>query len=279
MQDNPSLDGRLFHIELMSPNPEALAQFYSELYALPLRQRGNEFICGDAQRVLLFSRGPAGTLRNGGYAVANEASLEALKARLAAHAIACEPADPDLYQTGAVALRDPDGNRISFGLPQREAIAASGPLPGRLQHLVVGSTDAQRMVDFYANVIGMRISDRVLDEEGGLRTCFLRTDHEHHSFAVFQTSECRLDHHCYELNEWNDIRDWGDRLAARRIFVKWGPGRHGPGNNLFLFFHDPDGNWVELSAELERVSEERPIGNWPHEERTLNSWGQGLLRS
>ena len=68
-------------------------------------------------------------------------------------------------------------------------------------------------------------------------------------------------------------------LAARRIFVKWGPGRHGPGNNLFLFFHDPDGNWVELSAELERVSEERPIGNWPHEERTLNSWGQGLLRS
>jgi len=35
--------------------------------------------------------------------------------------------------------------------------------------------------------------------------------------------------------------------------VKWGPGRHGPGNNLFVFIHDLDGNWVEVSAELEHV--------------------------
>jgi hypothetical protein len=56
-------------------------------------------------------------------------------------------------------------------------------------------------------------------------------------------------------------------------------GRHGPGNNLFLFFHDPDDNWIELSAEIEFCAIDRPIGTWPHEERTLNSWGSGLLRS
>ena len=61
--------------------------------------------------------------------------------------------------------------------------------------------------------------------------------------------------------------------------MKWGPGRHGPGNNLFLFVHDPDGNWVELSAELEVVAPDRPTGTWPHEERTLNSWGSAPLRS
>jgi catechol 2,3-dioxygenase-like lactoylglutathione lyase family enzyme len=144
--------------------------------------------------------------------------------------------------------------------------------------VVVGSTDAAGLAGFYRTV-GFQISDRVSDETGTLRACFLRSDSEHHSFAVFQTPRNRLDHHCYELKDWNGIRDWGDRLAVRRIPVKWGPGRHGPGNNLFLFFHDPDGNWVEVSAELEMVGEDRPAGQWPHEERTLNSWGTAFLRS
>jgi len=166
-----------------------------------------------------------------------------------------------------------------YGLPAASAAASEqGAPPARLQHVVVGSIDVERMVAFYTNVVGLRESDEVLDDEGSLRTCFLRSDDEHHSFAVFQTSTNRLDHHCYELPDWNAIRDWGDRLASRRVAVKWGPGRHGPGNNLFLFFHDPDGNWVELSAELERVSDERPAGTWRHEERTLNSWGRAPLR-
>jgi catechol 2,3-dioxygenase len=36
---------------------------------------------------------------------------------------------------------------------------------------------------------------------------------------------------------------------------------------------------VEISAELERVTPDRPVGAWLHEERTLNSWGRGVLRS
>ena len=73
---------------------------------------------------------------------------------------------------------------------------------------------------------------------------------------------------------WNSIRDSGDRLRGKHdVPVKWGPGRHGPGNNLFLFFHDPDGNWAELSTELQVVSDDRPTGSWRHEERTLNRWG------
>jgi hypothetical protein len=61
--------------------------------------------------------------------------------------------------------------------------------------------------------------------------------------------------------------------------VQWGPGRCGHGNNLFVFVHDCNGDWVEISAELEIVSHERPIGAWKHEQRTLNSWGSAPLRS
>ena len=50
------------------------------------------------------------------------------------------------------------------------------------------------------------------------------------------------------------------------------------GVNLFFMVSDPDGNSVELSAEIEIVGADRKMGTWLHEERTLNYWGKGMLR-
>jgi hypothetical protein len=75
------------------------------------------------------------------------------------------------------------------------------------------------------------------------------------------------------------LRDWADHFSEAGFTLQWGPGRHGPGNNLFIFIHDPDDNWLEISAELEIVNEQRSIGVWPQAERTLNLWGKGHLRS
>ena len=56
-------------------------------------------------------------------------------------------------------------------------------------------------------------------------------------------------------------------------------GRHGPGNNLFIFIEDPDGNWIEISAELE-VIHDRQVKVWKHEPKTLNLWGpHSIMRS
>ncbi len=56
----------------------------------------------------------------------------------------------------------------------------------------------------------------------------------------------------------------------------WGPGRHGPGNNLFVMFDDPEGNHVELSAEMERFYDDRAEyrpRTWAVGPRTVNLWG------
>jgi catechol 2,3-dioxygenase len=63
------------------------------------------------------------------------------------------------------------------------------------------------------------------------------------------------------------------------IALWWGPGRHGPGNNLFFMIEDPDGYKVEFSAELELIPKEVPYRTWPHEQRTLNLWGSAWMRS
>jgi len=278
------LQARLHHLSLFSPNPERLADFYRRAFSMRMeRQRstagGEIWICHGRQRCLIIQEGVANTLAWAGYALEDEARLQALRHRLAAAGIA-EIVLPSafLFEPSAVAFADPDGNRMIFGCLKDGEPVEEG-LAGRLQHIVVASRDPARLIDFYTRIVGFRESDRVLDDQGGLRTCFLRSDPEHHSFAVFLANRDRLDHHCYEAEDWMLIRDWGDHFASLRVPVQWGPGRHGPGNNLFLFVHDPDGNWVEISAELEIVPDGRPTGTWKHEERTLNSWGQAFLRS
>jgi catechol 2,3-dioxygenase-like lactoylglutathione lyase family enzyme len=275
----PQLRAHLHYIELGSPDPEALAGFYGDAFDMRIQPSADGWIGRGPERILAFGQGPAGSLLSAGYAVDDPEGLELLGRRLSAAGAPFERAGTQIFADDAVAFCDPDGNRIVFGIPRDDEIKVGPGLAARLQHLVLSSADASRLVDFYTRIVGLRESDRVHDEEGGLRTSFMRSDREHHSLAVFQAAKNRLDHHCYEAGDWNLIRDWGDRFAERHVPVKWGPGRHGPGNNLFLFINDPDDNWVEISAELEIVSETRPVGRWPHEERTLNKWGQGFLRS
>jgi catechol 2,3-dioxygenase-like lactoylglutathione lyase family enzyme len=270
--------GHLHYLQFGSPQPERLAQFAYDAIQMTVRREGADWICTAPGRLLVYSPGEPKTLLSAGYAVDNPAVLEALKGRLAAHGVTLEAAPLPFFEEDAVTFRDPDGNCMCFGRPRAMRPAAEG-LPARLQHVVVASTDAERMTRFYTDVVGFRLSDRVLDDQADLRTSFMRSDQEHHSLAVFKADTCRLDHHCYETTSWNLMRDWADHFSEAGLTLQWGPGRHGPGNNLFLFVHDPDDNWLEMSAELEIVSEKRCVGVWPQAERTLNLWGKGHLRS
>ena len=151
-------------------------------------------------------------------------------------------------------------------------------LNGRTQHLTLTTLDVQKIVDFYQGTLGFRLVDRVLHNDGRLATAFLTSNHEHHTLACFQSEFQGVDHHSYEVGEWNLIRDWCDHFARHDIQLEWGPGRHGPGNNLFVFISDPDGNWIEVSAELE-VIYDRGVVDWPQHPRTLNKWGRAIMRS
>ena len=272
----------LDHLGLCSPNPASLASFYARALGMVSRQEGEDLILAAKDRRLVISSGAAGTLRFAAYRLPDVAALEALKQRVASQEWTWRGAASPFLAEGSISVRDPDGNLFLFGLGRPGDAVAEGPVANRcarLQHVVFGSRNAARLAAFFDQVLGFIPTDEVFDEEGNVRTTFLRSSDEHHSLAVFQTSQDRLDHCCYEAGTWDLIRDWADHMAGEHIPLKWGPGRHGPGNNLFFFVHDSDGNWVEISAELEVVKPDRPVGAWPHEERTLNRWGIGLLRS
>ena len=269
---------RLHHLRRDSTEPERLARFYGELLgdrveALP---EGEWLVQGHGRR-LVVGRGAHGAVPYFALAMRDAAQLANYAAALDRLAVAREPSPSPLFADGAFAVADPDGRRVVFGLPARVS-GIQSTLPGRLQHFVCASVRVPEMLAYYRDTLGARESDRVLERDD-LAAVFLRSDPEHHSFATFRAPESRPDHHSYETGSWNAIRDWGDRMASLRIPLWWGPGRHGPGNNLFFMIEDPDGHKVEFSAEIELMPEDAAFRTWPHEQRTLNLWGSAWMRS
>jgi catechol 2,3-dioxygenase-like lactoylglutathione lyase family enzyme len=258
---------RLHHLRRDSPNPERLAQFYGELLGDRVEPLPDaSFLVTGRGRRLIVGEGAAGAVPYFALEVHDRAQLRTFKGDRFASS---------LFEDDAVAVTDPDGRRVVLGIAKKAPEKAG--LPGRLQHFVCATTQLGEMLEFY-RALGMVESDRVLEGEA-LSAVFLRSDPEHHSFAAFRAPESRPDHHCYETNGWLDIRDWADRMARLRVPLFWGPGRHGPGNNLFFMVEDPDGHKVEFSAELELMPKHTPPRSWPHEQRTLNLWGSAWMRS
>lgn len=280
MLDKLDENAHLDHIMLASPDPQRLADFYTQMMDTVGSQINSEtWLCEGPGRRILIQEGAEKTLGYGAYAMTNVAALEALKNRLASNGYSVQEFSSPIFESGSMSVEDPDSNTMVYGISGRSYRPESGRMSGRLQHLVVATNDVHPMVRFYENVIGAVLSDKVVDDDGNITACFFRTDQEHHSFAIFRAPEKRLDHHCYEAENWNAIRDWADRAVALGISIQWGPGRHGAGNNLFVFIHDPDGNWIEISAELEFIEPGKQTGIWRHETRTLNLWGHAKMRS
>jgi len=276
-----STPARLCYLHLASKTPQQQVDFYRCLLDMAgLAQADGSWLLQGPQRAMLISPADHSGLLAAAYDLGSQARLSELRTRLVGNGCNVEALDSPLLEAGAFQIRDPQGRQTIFGVARGTSPINREGMPGRLQHVVFQTTELEAMIDFYVNTVGFTVSDNVVDEQSGqLTTCFLRSDDEHHSLAFFRGSKNEWDHHCYETNEWNDIRDWGDRFAKERITLFFGPGRHGPGNNLFFMVVDADRNRLEFSAELQITEATRPPGVWPQEEYTLNSWGRAWIRS
>jgi catechol 2,3-dioxygenase-like lactoylglutathione lyase family enzyme len=279
----------LDHVRLDSDDLAPMIAFYRDAMGMtPYETADGTTLLQAPGRRILLGRGQRGAQPFIAFRLDSEAQLEAMKAHVAGKRIRVLTSPTGVFAPGAFAVRDPDGRLVVFGRPYPALPAAvadpgnpAAALPGRLQHVVVASCALEPMLRFYEDDLGFVVSDYVVDDTaGGERTVgFFRSSPEHHSFAVFRCPETRPDHQAFETTCWNDLRDWADHLATLRIKLWWGPGRHGPGNNLFFMVHDPQGYLVEISAELETMPDDVVKRLWRHEERTLNLWGPGFMRS
>ena len=125
------------------------------------------------------------------------------------------------------------------------------PKPKKLGHLVLKVRDVKKSTTFYTEVVGLKVSDWIDD-----RMVFLRSGEDHHDLGLLQmmpaevealdSGVARLEHFSYQVDSFSEIEEITAMLQTRGIEIDRGMGRHGPGENTFIVFKDPDGNNVEF---------------------------------
>ncbi len=288
LEVSPLWPADLDHLRIDSPAPQALAEFYAGALGMSVSPLGGDaYLAEGRQRRLVIGGGEARGHPWSAFALEDDAQLERYRRFVIAQGGAPLPSPTPLFAQGGFSVRDPDGRLAVFGVRGASAARlASGTavdFPARLQHVVVASRRFPEMMAYYRDVLGFLISDTVHVDDGKGRlgevnVCFLRGNFEHHSFAIFRAPSSASDHFALEVPGWDDVRRWADHFATLDIGIWWGPGRHGAGNNLFFMIKDPDGNNIEISAELETLPKGKPGRRWPADGKALNLWGPVWVR-
>src|SRR5579863_2786365 len=288
LEVSPLWPAELDHIRLDSPNPATLVDFYSRALGMNASAIADGiYLLSAQQRRLEIGKGAQGAHPYSVFSLADLAQLARYRRYVAERGAIVVPYSSALVGDDAFAVRDPDDRLVVFSVRKRGGAttsqASAKSLAARLQHVVVASSRFPDMMAYYRDVLGFLISDTVHvdDGTGGLgdpNVCFFRGNEEHHCFAVFRAPVSSSDHHAYEVPGWSDVVRWADHFAALDVPIWWGPGRHGAGNNLFFMVKDPDGNNIEISADLERLPKGEPGKAWPAGGRALNLWGPVWVR-
>ena len=189
------------------------------------------------------------------FEVAPDSEFGELAKALAADGVKSELRNDSVPGMGPVlTFKDNKGTSIDLFkewsyLGSHHQVNGIGPL--KLGHVAFAVPDVKVVADFYAKVLGFRVSDWIEDW-----FVFLRCNPDHHTVNFIKGSTAELHHIAFELKDWAQVLSACDFLGGRNIPIIWGPGRHGPGHNIFTYHRNPDDQIIELFTELDKMLDE-----------------------
>ncbi|MGG5818200.1 VOC family protein [Falsiroseomonas sp. HW251] len=262
-------------VELLVPDLDAAERFYTATWGLGVAARaaGRLWLhaTGDDHHVLALEQGPAAIRSVTFRAAALDRVLG--MARAAGAAIVAPPAPLDEPGGGVAAtLRDVRGFvlRLVTGDARRAAQAPSRDRPDRLAHVNLNCRDVDAVARFFEDGLGFRLADR------SKLMAFERCNSDHHAVVLAEAPVDGLNHVAFNMPSWESVMRASGRMVDAGFPLGWGPGRHGPGNNVFAYFVDPFGFVVEYTAEVEVVAEDhvaRGPDFWVWPPGRTDQWG------
>jgi len=172
----------------------------------------------------------------------------------------------------ALTVADPQGRILRFvhGDSLHKDAGETRDRPIRLSHVVLNSKAVDGERGFFERVMGLTLSDRTRI------MAFLRCNSDHHCIALADGEGPSLNHIAFLMRDLDGVMRGGGRLAEGGYPIVWGPGRHGPGNNLFNYFVDPFGFAIEYTAEVQQVDDSYRTGgpeDWKWPPGRIDHWG------
>ncbi len=249
---------RIGHATFETPDVERQIEYFRDVVGLvPAgRENGRAFLAtklGDL--AVQLEKGGTSRCTRLALQVAPATELADVQKGLEAEGVRCElRSDSSPGIPACVVLEDPKGTVIELfaappALPSAGSTSGIGPL--KLGHIAFCVPDPKALADFYTRVLGFRVSDWIDDW-----FVFLRCGPDHHTVNFVRAKTVKMHHVAFELKDWAHVQAACDFLGGRNIPLIWGPGRHGPGHNIYTYHRNPDDQIVELFTELDKMLDE-----------------------
>jgi catechol 2,3-dioxygenase-like lactoylglutathione lyase family enzyme len=168
-------------------------------------------------------------------------------------------------------IAGPEAQRYRFVVEyQTPNPIADRDRPIQITHAVLNSTDVEASERFAVEKLGFKVSDRTAHMR------FLRCNRKHHAIAYAHSQLASLNHVAFEMQDIDAVMRGIVRLREAGFETVWGPGRHGPGNNVFGYFIAPFGGVIEYTAEVSEADDDYKVGgpqDWKWPPGRIDHWG------
>lgn len=268
-------------VALNVPDLAQAETFYTQVWRLDVAHRSEHAIYlrgtgSDHHLLALYARGAVPQIRQ---VTLRARSLDALRAVADAVPRAggtlLSPIGPltnDPAGGTGLTLRDPHGRviQVVHGDARGEDTGPQRDRPVRLTHVVLNSHAVDETQRFFTEALGFTLADRTV------AIAFMNCNRDHHTLAVGVADNDALNHIAFLMPDVDSVMRGGGRMKDAGHPIEWGPGRHGPGNNLFNYFIDPFGIVIEYTAEVEQVDDSyvpRGPAEWKWPPGRVDQWG------
>ena len=249
---------RFGHVTLETSDIERQIDYFTEVAGLVVaeRENGRAYLAtklGDL--VVQLETGEEACCRRLAFQVAPELDFNDIRSGIEAEGLHCQSRnDPAPGIAQMLSFEDPKGTVCEIFAAQTPICKPqASPALDRSSSAIWPSSFRTRsnFADFYSRVLGFRVSDWIEDW-----FVFMRCGPDHHTINFVRGKRTQMHHVAFELKDWPQVQAACDFLGGKKIPIIWGPGRHGPGHNIYTYHRNPDDQIIEMFAELDKMLDE-----------------------
>jgi catechol 2,3-dioxygenase len=273
-------------VELVATSFAEAGHFYENVWGLRPVEAGKDARLfrgsGCYHHILGLHRGPQPALVCIVFDVVDRHGVDSLHRAVAASGCGHVSAPARLAAAGGgygFGCKDPEGRNLAFVSDCADhADGAHLPdRPCRIAHVNLNSSDFDASYRFFTETLGFR----QIDENAPL--WFLHcASPEHSSIVLAKTGLATLNHIAFEMPDLNSVMRGMGRMKDNGYPIEWGPGRHGPGDNVFAYFCGPDELPIEYTTDVLQIDDSyvpRGSEHWKFPPGRSDQWGITQPRS
>jgi len=299
------LIAQLAHVEIITPRPEQSVTFFKNVLGLEESARAGQSVYfrgwGEfAHHSLQLTEGSAPAVTHTGWRTEGPKELETAVKRLEADSCGIGWQKPVVGHGAAYRFHSPGGHlhevfweseryvppaEMAPTVPTRpQRYITRGVGARRIDHVTLSTDDCIRDAKWFQSVLGFRFMEfAVLDQTNLAVTAFVSSTAMSHNLglvrdAVNRTGKLsgvrgRTNHVAFWLDSREDVLRAADIYREAGLDVEYGPGKHGVGENLFLYVREPGGMRIELFSGGYMLHDPDIFPfEWKVSQGSLNSW-------